>query len=83
MMGVDGADAAHRMRHRNLQFFRERTQVVGGAAYFTPWPTRMTGRSAESSMSTVFFTPSGSAPQRDEMLALHSSGFGVSSAAAS
>ena len=43
----------------------------------------MTGRSAASSMSTVFFTPSGSAPQRDEMLALHSSGFGVSSAAAS
>ena len=32
-------------------------------------------------MSTAFFTPSGSAPQRDEMLALHSSGFGVSSAA--
>ena len=34
-------------------------------------------------MSTALTTPSGSAPQRDEMLALHSSGFGVSSAAAS
>ena len=51
--------------------------------YFTPWPTRITGCSAASSMSTAFLTPSGSAPQRDEMLALHSSGFGVSSAAAS
>ena len=34
-------------------------------------------------MSTALVTPSGSAPQRDEILALHSSGFGVSSAAAS
>ena len=34
-------------------------------------------------MSTAFVTPSGSAPQRQEMLAFHSSGFGVSSAAAS
>src|SRR3954453_19292475 len=51
--------------------------------YFTPWPTRITGRSADNSMSTAFVTPSGSAPQRDEMLALHSSGFGVSSAAGS
>src|SRR5262249_56683765 len=51
--------------------------------YFTPWPTRMTGRFAASSMSTAFVTPSGSAPQRQEMLAFHSSGLGVSSAAAS
>ena len=43
-------------------------------AYFTPWPIRITGRSAASSMSTAFTTPSGSAPQRDEMLALHSCG---------
>ncbi len=34
-------------------------------------------------MSTAFFTPSGSAPQRQEMLAFQSSGRGVSSAAAS
>ena len=50
---------------------------------FTPWPTMITGRSADSSMSTAFTTPSGSAPQRDEMLALHSCAFGGSSAAAS
>ena len=43
----------------------------------------MTGRSAASSMSTALRTPSGSAPQREEMLAFHSSGRGVSSAAAS
>jgi len=43
----------------------------------------MTGRSAERSMSTVLITPSGSAPQRLEMLASHSSGFGASSVAAS
>ena len=32
-------------------------------------------------MSTALTTPSGSAPQRLEILALHSSGFGASSAA--
>src|SRR5207248_156931 len=51
--------------------------------YLTPCPIRITGRSAASSMSTAFVTPSGSAPHRHEMLAFHSSGFGVSSAAAS
>ena len=51
--------------------------------YFTPWPTRITGRSAASSMSTALATPSGSAPQRQEMLAFHSSGAGGCSAAAS
>src|SRR5580704_11043375 len=43
----------------------------------------MHGRSALSSMSTALITPSGSAPQRLDILALHSSGFGASSAAAS
>ena len=43
----------------------------------------MAGRLAASSMSTARVTPSGSAPQRHEILAFQSSGFGVSSAAAS
>ena len=32
MLGVDRADAAHRMRHRDLQLFRERQQSLGRAA---------------------------------------------------
>src|ERR1043165_985553 len=43
----------------------------------------ITGCSADSSMSTAFPPPSGSAPQRVEMLAFHAIAFGVSSAAAS
>jgi hypothetical protein len=43
----------------------------------------ITGCSAESSMSTAFTTPSGSAPQRLEILAFQAIASGASSAAAS
>src|SRR5262249_4671400 len=60
-----------------------RSRSATAPPYLTPWPTRITGRFAASSMSTAFATPWGSAPQRQEMFALHSSGLGVSGAAAS
>ena len=80
---VDGADAARRSATGICSRSASASRSAAAPPYFTPWPTRITGRSAASSMSTALFTPSGSAPQRDEMLAFHSSGFGVSSAAAS
>ena len=79
MAPVPLADQATGMRSRSAS----RNKSAAAPPYLTPWPTRMTGRSAASSMSSAVLTPSGSAPQRDEILAFHSSGFGVSSAAAS
>jgi hypothetical protein len=67
------------MRSRSASASRS----LAAPPYLTPWPTRITGRSAASSISTALTTPSGSAPQRQEMLAFHSSGLGASSAAAS
>ena len=57
-------------------FSASASRSAAAPPYLTPCPTRITGRSAASSMSTAFSTPSGSAPQRQEMLALHSFGLG-------
>ena len=43
----------------------------------------MAGFLAASNISTALFTPSGSAPQRDEIFADHKSGLGASLAAVS
>src|SRR5215475_5487032 len=45
-----------------------RTNSADAPAYLTPWPTMITGRLASSSISTALRAPSGSAPQRHEML---------------
>src|SRR5262245_56023045 len=66
MAPVPLADHATGMRKRSAT----RNKSAAAPPYLTLWPTRMTGRLAESSMSTAFVTPSGSAPQRQEMLAL-------------